>query len=178
MYYTCLHAHAHAQVSSSTSHPSPVTTQTNHIHSRTRTGIQFYLSPLARHHADQPHPLTQSPPPRSCLGCDNIKLLYDPATKTYTNNLGVTTRTPGWGDTTGFEYLDTSVKAGGSDYLHDLVAALVGAGYPRLGLDLGTAFGRAHPRAMACAPRSVDRAVQPPNPSAPAPVGSSVWAFF
>lgn len=70
------------------------------------------------------------PPAVNCW-CDNIKLLYDPATKTYTNNRGVTTRTPGWGDTTGFEYLDTSVKTGGSDYLHDLVEALVGAGLER-----------------------------------------------
>jgi len=56
---------------------------------------------------------------------DNIKLLWDEKTNTYTNNLGVETRVVGWGDTTGFEYLDIDLKVGDSNYFHDLVEALV-----------------------------------------------------
>jgi len=67
------------------------------------------------------------PPAINCW-VDNIKLLYSPATKTYTNNVGVTTRTPFWGSTNAIEYLDPTLKAGGSDYFHDLVEALVSAG--------------------------------------------------
>jgi len=60
---------------------------------------------------------------------DNIKLLWDSETKKYSNNIGVTTRIPySSGSTLNFEYLDTSLKYGNSDYFYTLVQSLVEAG--------------------------------------------------
>ena len=67
-------------------------------------------------------------PPAIHCWVDNIKLLFDDTTSTYTNNVGVTTRTPDWGSTDAIEYLDPSLKLGDSDYFHDVVEALVKAG--------------------------------------------------
>lgn len=67
------------------------------------------------------------PPAINCW-VDNILLLWDPSTKLYSNNVGVTTRTPGWGTTEAMEYLDPKLKVGQSDYFYDLVQAMVGAG--------------------------------------------------
>jgi len=62
---------------------------------------------------------------------DNIALLFNNVTKRYSNTLGVQTRTPGWGNTNAIEYLDPSLKAGDSNYFHDLVQALVTNGLQR-----------------------------------------------
>eukprot|EP00948_MAST-09A_sp_MAST-9A-sp1_P003622 g3622.t1 len=68
------------------------------------------------------------PPAINCW-VDNIKLLWSPITKTYTNNIGVYTRVPDdKGSTENFEYLDTTIKVGESDYFHTLVESLVSAG--------------------------------------------------
>jgi len=69
--------------------------------------------------------------PLRSLQCENIKLLYDPATSTFTNNKGVETRVPCYGDVCGIEYLDTSLKVGGSAYFHDIIEAFADKGYVR-----------------------------------------------
>lgn len=63
--------------------------------------------------------------------CENIKLLWNPSTREYSNNAGVSTRVPGWGSTNSIEFLDPSIKAGKSAYFHALVTALVAAGLQR-----------------------------------------------
>jgi len=68
------------------------------------------------------------PPAVNCW-VDNIKLLYNTTTKSYTDNIGVSTRTPNsHGSTDAIEYLDPTLKISGSNYFHDLVEALVKAG--------------------------------------------------
>lgn len=62
---------------------------------------------------------------------DNIKLLYDEEKNELTNNLGVETRVPGWGTTTGFEELDPAIPFHGSKVFLKMVQQLVGAGYER-----------------------------------------------
>jgi len=75
------------------------------------------------------------------LNCwaDNIKLVYNTTSKLSSNVAGVSTRVPGWGDTSGLEYLDTSwsawVLGDAGNYMHDLVEYLVQLGYTR-GRDL------------------------------------------
>ena len=66
-----------------------------------------------------------------CADCSSLfdvflRLLWHNKSQTYTNNVGVYTRTPGWGDTHSIEYLDPGLKAGA--YFHDLVEALVTVG--------------------------------------------------
>ena len=70
-------------------------------------------------------------PPLVNCWVDNILLLFDNTTKQYSNNLGVHTRTPGWGSTDSIEYLDPALKVGDSSYFHDLVQALVAVGLQR-----------------------------------------------
>ena len=53
--------------------------------------------------------------------CDNFKLLYDTETSTFSNNLGVETRVPCFGDVCGIEYIDLDVKVGDSSYFHDII---------------------------------------------------------
>merc|ERR1711871_524520 len=72
--------------------------------------------------------VTNLVPPAVNCWCDNIRLLWNSNQHTYSNNLGVSTRTPGWGDTATVEYLDPSLKAGDSAYFHALVNALVTRG--------------------------------------------------
>jgi lysophospholipase-3 len=59
--------------------------------------------------------------------CDNIKLIWNNETETYSNTVGVTTRTPGFGTTTSIESLDPSLKSS-SKYFDQVVTALVRAG--------------------------------------------------
>ena len=73
--------------------------------------------------------VTQLIPPFINCWVDNIMLLWDPMTKTYSNNAGVSTRIPySDGSTLNFEYMDPSIHYGDSDYFHTLVEAMVGAG--------------------------------------------------
>jgi len=73
--------------------------------------------------------LPQLFPPAINCWVDNIMLLWDPVTKVYSNNLGVSTRTPySDGSTLNFEYLIPSMTIGDSDYFHTLVEAMVQAG--------------------------------------------------
>jgi len=44
--------------------------------------------------------------------CENIKQVYDAETDTFSNNVGVETRVPCFGDVCGIEYLDMSIKVG------------------------------------------------------------------
>lgn len=61
---------------------------------------------------------------------DNVRLIYDPLTRTTKNAPGVTTRIPGWGNPDVVEWLDpTHASAGG--YFKDVGNALVAAGYVR-----------------------------------------------
>lgn len=75
------------------------------------------------------------------LNCwaENIKLVYNKASKTSSNVEGVFTRVPGWGDTSSMEYLDPSwsawVLGDAGNYLHEMVENLVKQGYTR-GSDL------------------------------------------
>lgn len=69
--------------------------------------------------------VTQLLPPAINCWVDNIRLLFNETDKTYSNNVGVETRTPGWGTTEAIEYLDPSLKAGDSEYFFALVDALV-----------------------------------------------------
>lgn len=75
--------------------------------------------------------VTQLLPPAINCWVDNIQLLFNNTTKTYTNNVGVETRVPGWGTTEAIEYLDPSIKVGQSAYFYPLVDALVKAGGTR-----------------------------------------------
>ncbi|GMI34549.1 hypothetical protein TrCOL_g1274 [Triparma columacea] len=63
--------------------------------------------------------------------CENIKLLYDAETSTFSNNKGVETRVPCYGDVCGIEYLDPSLKIGDSAYFHDIIQAFADKGYVR-----------------------------------------------
>lgn len=45
--------------------------------------------------------------------------------------MGVETRVPCFGDVCGIEYLDTSIKFGGSAYFHDMIEAFAAKGYVR-----------------------------------------------
>ncbi|GMI52600.1 hypothetical protein TeGR_g6083 [Tetraparma gracilis] len=62
---------------------------------------------------------------------ENIKQIYDAETDTFSNNVGVETRVPCFGDVCGIEYLDTSIKFGGSAYFHDMIEAFAAKGYVR-----------------------------------------------
>lgn len=71
--------------------------------------------------------ITNLIPPALYCWCDNMRLLWDATTTTYSNNVGVSTRVPGWGDTATIEYLDPDLKSK-SGYFHTLVEALVTKG--------------------------------------------------
>lgn len=62
---------------------------------------------------------------------DTIKLLYDEENDTLSNNVGVETRVPGFGDTSGIEELDPSVPFHATAAFYQIVEALVKAGYER-----------------------------------------------
>jgi len=62
---------------------------------------------------------------------DNIKLIYDEKTDTLSNNAGVETRVPGFGNTTGIEELDPRIPRHGSGVFFKMVEALVKAGLVR-----------------------------------------------
>ena len=62
---------------------------------------------------------------------ENIKLVYDADSGTFSNAPGVETRVPCYGDVCGIEYLDMSLKAGDSAYFHDMIEAFVSKGYTR-----------------------------------------------
>jgi len=66
---------------------------------------------------------------------DNIKLVYNAATRQSRNVLGVSTRVPGFGQTSSVEYLDPSwsawVLADSGNYMKKLVDYFVGLGYER-----------------------------------------------
>lgn len=59
---------------------------------------------------------------------DNIKLLYDNVTRTTSNNEGVETRIPGFGDPSYVEWIDPS-KASTGNYFKDIANALLALGY-------------------------------------------------
>lgn len=61
---------------------------------------------------------------------DNMKLVYDNVTRTTTNAPGVTTRVPGFGNSTTVEWLDPSHRSP-TGYFKDIVNALVPLGYER-----------------------------------------------
>ncbi|XP_792979.4 group XV phospholipase A2 [Strongylocentrotus purpuratus] len=61
---------------------------------------------------------------------DNMKLVYDPATRTSRDSEGVHVYIPGFGNTSTVEWLDPSKSSFGSYYTH-LVDALVAVGYER-----------------------------------------------
>ncbi|XP_047497835.1 phospholipase A2 group XV-like [Penaeus chinensis] len=61
---------------------------------------------------------------------DNMKLVYDNETRTTTNAPGVTTRIPGFGNSTTVEWLDPSHRSP-TGYFKDIVNALVSLGYER-----------------------------------------------
>ena len=63
--------------------------------------------------------------------CENIKLVYDSATSTFSNNAGIETRVPCFGDVCGIEYLDISLKVGDSAYFHDIIEAFANKDYVR-----------------------------------------------
>ncbi|GMH73018.1 hypothetical protein TL16_g06070 [Triparma laevis f. inornata] len=63
--------------------------------------------------------------------CENIQLNYDSSTSTFSNQQGVETRVPCYGDVCGIEYLDMSVKAGDSAYFHAMIEAFADKGYVR-----------------------------------------------
>lgn len=65
-----------------------------------------------------------------CWG-DNMKLVYDGVQDRLTNNAGVETQVPGWGDTVGMEELDPAVPFHASKVWLDLVERLVARGYER-----------------------------------------------
>ena len=73
--------------------------------------------------------IAQLIPPFVNCWVDNIKLLWNSSTHTYSNNIGVSTRVPySDGSTLNFEFLDPSIRFGSSDYFHTLVEAMVQAG--------------------------------------------------
>lgn len=59
-----------------------------------------------------------------------MKLVYDNVTRTTTNAPGVTTRVPGFGNSTTVEWLDPSHRSP-TGYFKDIVNALVPLGYER-----------------------------------------------
>ena len=61
---------------------------------------------------------------------DNMKLIYDPKTRTTRNNDGVETRIPGWGNSTTVEWLDPS-QYSVSGYFANVAKRLVAMGYER-----------------------------------------------
>ena len=52
----------------------------------------------------------------------HCRLHYDNVTKTYHNTDGVQTRIPGFGNTSGIEYLDPNSKLGSTIYFHPMVS--------------------------------------------------------
>ena len=62
---------------------------------------------------------------------DNIKLLWNGTDETFSNNEGVETRVPCFGEVCGVEYLDTKVEVGGSAYFHAMIEAFAAEGYVR-----------------------------------------------
>jgi pimeloyl-ACP methyl ester carboxylesterase len=62
---------------------------------------------------------------------DNIKLLYNEASDTLSNNYGVETRVPDFGGTSSFEELDPAVPLHLSAAFRQMVEKLVGQGYQR-----------------------------------------------
>jgi len=83
---------------------------------------------------------------------DNIKLVYNTTNRMSRNVHGVYTRVPGWGDTSGVEYLDPSwsawVLADAGNYMKDMVGHL-----ESVGLERGTSI-RAAPYDFRFAPHS------------------------
>jgi len=71
-------------------------------------------------------------PRRLRCWCENIKLVYNVTSRLSSNVPGVETRVPGWGDTSGLEYLDPSWSAwiigDVGKYMKDLVASLEDVG--------------------------------------------------
>ena len=63
--------------------------------------------------------------------CDNIRLVYDTASDSFSNSPGVDVRVPCYGEVCGVEYLDESLKVSDSAYFHDLIEAFAQAGYVR-----------------------------------------------
>ncbi|KAK3247169.1 hypothetical protein CYMTET_43324 [Cymbomonas tetramitiformis] len=61
---------------------------------------------------------------------DNIRLVYDESTESFSNSPGVQTRVPGYGDTKTIENLDPTLKSS-SSYFAPLVQALADKGYVR-----------------------------------------------
>ena len=61
---------------------------------------------------------------------DNIKLVYENATRTTRNNDGVETRIPGFGGTETVEWLDPSHASTGA-YFNSIVTTLVSLGHER-----------------------------------------------
>jgi lysophospholipase-3 len=61
---------------------------------------------------------------------DNMRLKYDPKTRTTLNNDGVETRQPGFGNTTTVEWLDPS-QLGPTSYFNQIANSLVSWGYER-----------------------------------------------
>lgn len=61
---------------------------------------------------------------------DNIKLIYDNATRTTRNSDGVDIRVSGWGGTEAVEWLDPSHASSGS-YFSQIANSLVGFGHVR-----------------------------------------------
>lgn len=57
--------------------------------------------------------------------CDNIRLVFDAVTGTYTNSPGIQVQVPGFGNTTTIEYLDESLQITATQYMHPLVQHLV-----------------------------------------------------
>mmetsp|Transcript_105321 Transcript_105321/g.187210 ORF Transcript_105321/g.187210 Transcript_105321/m.187210 type:complete len:402 (-) Transcript_105321:26-1231(-) len=62
---------------------------------------------------------------------DNIRLIYDEQNDKLSNNFGVETRVPGWGETSSFEELDPGLPGHASGVFLKMVEALVKAGLER-----------------------------------------------
>jgi len=63
---------------------------------------------------------------------EDIRLKYDPKTRTVMNTEGVDIRPVMWGNTWGVEYLDTPLGiANAATYMHKLVRSLISLGYER-----------------------------------------------
>ena len=102
--------------------------------------------------------VTQLIPPFINCWVDNIMLLWDPVTKTYSNNAGVSTRIPySDGSTLNFEYMDPSIHYGDSDYFHTLVEAMVGAGGVRNVTIRGSPYDFRHSPSSAYAGNWLDK---------------------
>merc|ERR1719154_599858 len=67
---------------------------------------------------------------RTRCWADNIRLVYDPTTRTTGNAPGVQIRVPGWGTTTSMEYI-SQADWGFAAYFAGIVSGLVGGGYTR-----------------------------------------------